>query len=77
MILLSETTGSISIQHCKIVSLVTFYQDCSNRHDSKKYVAARGSGLIFPMYLNRKLKKSSCQKPLDRFHYNLTEMFPC
>ena len=37
----------------------------------------QGAGLTFPMYLDRKLKKSSCQKPLDRFHYNLKEMFPC
>ena len=27
-----------------------------------------GAGLIFPIYLYRKLEKS-CQKPLDRFHY--------
>ena len=32
-----------------------------------------GAGLIFPVYLYR---KSSCQKPLDRFHYNLAKMFP-
>ena len=35
----------------------------------------QGAGLIFPIYLYRKLKKSSCQKPLDRFQYNVTEMF--
>ena len=34
-----------------------------------------GVGLIFPIYLNRKLKKSSCQKPLNRFQYNLEGMF--
>ena len=33
------------------------------------------AGLIFPIYLYRKLKKSSCQKPLDRLRYNLVEMF--
>ena len=33
-----------------------------------------GAGLIFPIYLYRKLK-SSCQKPLDRFTYNFAEMF--
>ena len=33
------------------------------------------AGLIFPIYLYRKLKKFSCQKPLDQFHYNLVEMF--
>ena len=34
-----------------------------------------GAGLIFPIYLHRKLKKSSCQKPLDRFPYTFAEMF--
>ena len=36
----------------------------------------QGVGLIFPIYLYRKLEKSSCQKPLDQFLYNLAEMFP-
>ena len=36
----------------------------------------QGAGLIFPIYLYRKLEKSSCQKPLDQFHYNLAKMFP-
>ena len=36
----------------------------------------QGAGLIFPIYLYRKLEKPSCQKPLDRFHYNLAKMFP-
>ena len=31
--------------------------------------------LVFPIYLYRKLKKSSCLKPLDRFQYNFAEMF--
>ena len=35
----------------------------------------QGAGLIFPIYLYSKLKKSSCQKPLDRFQYNFAEMF--
>ena len=35
----------------------------------------QGAGLIFPIYLYRKLKKSSCQKPLDQLQYNLAEMF--
>ena len=35
----------------------------------------QGMGLFFPIYLYRKLKKSSCQKPLDRFPYNFVEMF--
>ena len=42
----------------------------------KKY-GCKGVGLIFPIYLYRKLeKKSSCQEPLDLFQYNLAEMFP-
>ena len=32
----------------------------------------QGAGLIFLIYLFRKLKKSSCQKPLDRFQYNFS-----
>ena len=35
----------------------------------------QGAGLIFPIYLYRKLKKSSYQKPQDRFPYNFAEMF--
>ena len=35
----------------------------------------QGAGLIFPIYLYRKFKKSSCQKPLDRFPYTFAEMF--
>ena len=35
----------------------------------------QGAGLIFPIYLYRKLKKSSCQKPLDRFPYTFAELF--
>ena len=35
----------------------------------------QGVGLIFPIYLYRKFKISSCQKPLDRFPYNFAEMF--
>ena len=65
------------------VSMVTLYQDCSSRHDLSKNMAARGGGvggrgggLIFPIYLYRKLEKSSRQKPLDRFQYNMAEMFP-
>ena len=33
----------------------------------------QGAGLNFPIY--RKLKKSSCQKPPDRFPYKFAEMF--
>ena len=35
----------------------------------------KGAELNFPVYLYRKLKKSSCQKPLDRFQYHFAEMF--
>ena len=35
----------------------------------------QGAGLIFPIYLYRKFKKSSCLKPLDRFPYNFAGMF--
>ena len=35
----------------------------------------QGAGLIFLIYLYRKLKKSSCLKLLDRFPYNFAEMF--
>ena len=34
-----------------------------------------GVGLIFPIYLDRKLWKSSCQNPLNRFQFNLAGMF--
>ena len=35
----------------------------------------QGAGLFFNIYLYRKLKKSSCQKPQDRLQHNLAEMF--
>ena len=35
----------------------------------------QGAGLIFFIYLYRKLLKSSCPKPLDRFPYDFAEMF--
>ena len=54
-IFLSETTGPISIEFCKNVPLVILYQDCSSHLDSSKNMAARGRGLIFPIYLYRKL----------------------
>ena len=38
-------------------------------HDGK------GAWLIFPIHLYRKIKKSSCQKALDRFHHDFAEMF--
>ena len=46
----SETTGPISLQLGKNVSLVTLYQDCSSSHDLSKNMAASGWGL-FSLYL--------------------------
>ena len=54
---------------------MTFYQDCSSNRDLSKNMAARGWSL-FSLYIYiENLKKSSCQKPLDRFQYTLAEMF--
>ena len=75
-IFLSETTGPISIYHGRNVSFVTFSKDCSRHYDSSKNMAASGGGAYFPIYLYRKLSKSSCQKPLDRLLYNVAKMFP-
>ena len=36
----------------------------------------QGAGLFFTIYLYRKIKKSSCQKPLDRLQYNLGRNVP-
>ena len=72
---LSETTGTISIYFCRNVPLVILCQGCSSHLDSSKNMAAKGAGLIFPIYLYRKLKKSSCQKPRDRFQHNFVGMF--
>ena len=46
------------------------------RHNSSKKYGCKGAGLIFLIYLFKKLEKISCQTPLDRFQYNLAEMFP-
>ena len=40
-------------------------------------VLKQGAGLIFPIYLYRKFKKSSCQKQLDQLLYNFAEIFLC
>ena len=75
-IFLSKTTELISIQLGRNVSLVTLYQVCSSCDDLSKNVAASGQGL-FSLYIYIKhFKKSFCQKPLDRFQYNLVEMCP-
>ena len=68
-IFFSETTGPISIQFDRNVSLVTIYQDCSSHYDLSKQHGRQGMGLMFSIYLFRKLKKKSCQKSLDRFQY--------
>ena len=49
-IFFSETSGPISIQLGRNVSLVTLYKDCSSRHDSSKNMATRGRGL-FSLYI--------------------------
>ena len=46
-VLLSETTGPIILYYGRNAPLVTFYQDCSNRHDSSRNVAARGLVLVW------------------------------
>ena len=50
MIFLSETTGLISIKHCRNVSYVTLYQGYASRHDLSRNRAARGRGL-FSLYI--------------------------
>ena len=47
---MSETTGPISIELGKNVSLVILYQDFSSHHDLSKNMAARGQGL-FSLYI--------------------------
>ena len=37
----------------------------------------QGAGLIFPIYLYKKLNNSSCQKSLDQLLYNFAELFLC
>ena len=51
------------------------YQYCSRHLDSSKNMAARGRGLFSQYIYIENFKKSSCQKPLDRFQYNFAEMF--
>ena len=58
-----------------IYPIMVLYQDYSSHLDSSKNIASKGAGLIFPIYLYRKFKKSSCQKPLERLQYNEAEMF--
>ena len=58
------------------ISLVTLYQDCSSNRESSKNMAARGSSLFSLDIYIENLKKSTCQKPLDRLQYNFAKMFP-
>ena len=68
MIFLSETTRPISIWHCRNVSLVTLYQDCSSSHDSSKNLAARGRGLFF-------IQKSESSELGWNFNSKYTNLF--
>ena len=45
------------------------------KHGCQGGGVGEGAGLIFPIYLYRKFKKSSYQKPLERLQYNVAEMF--
>ena len=46
-LLVTETTGPISISLGRNVSLVTLYQDCSGRHDLSENMAAREQGILY------------------------------
>ena len=59
----------------QLILQVILYQDCSRHLDSSKNMVARGRGLLSLYIYIENLKKSSCQKPLDRFPYNFAEMF--
>ena len=54
--------------------MVTVYQDCSSHRDRKKH-GRQGTGHIYNLYTKKKKKKKSCQKLLDRFQYDLAEIF--
>ena len=45
---MSETTGPISIQLDKNVSLVILFQDCLNRHDLSKNMGGGGAFFSSP-----------------------------
>ena len=66
------TDFSIILQYC---SFGDFLLRLFKPFGFVKKQGYQGAGLIFPIYLDRKLKKSSCLKPLDRFPYNFAEMF--
>ena len=76
IILLSETTGPISIYFCRNVPLVILYQGCSSHLDSSKNMAARGWGL-FSLYIYiENFKNLLVRNNWTDFHlYNFAEMF--
>ena len=73
--LLSETTGPISLQLGKNVSLVTLYLDCSSNHDLSKNKAASGWDLFSLIYLYRKLKNLLVRNQWTDFNITWQECF--
>ena len=62
--------------HFSVIWQKCFFSDFQPSYSShKKKWPPGGAGLINPIYLYKKSLNSSCQKPLDRFQYNLEEMF--
>ena len=63
------------------MDIVTLFQDCSSRHDSSKQFGRQGlrwvAGLIFPIYLYRKLSKSSFRNRWTDFNITLQKCFLC
>ena len=67
-----QTNFNIILQKCSFVdSLPRLFKPFGFVKKHRR----QGAGLIFPIYLYRKLKKSFCQKPPDRFQYTFAEMF--
>ena len=56
---------------------ISFFQwsQCKQHSSKGDVLYLYWAGLIFPIYLNRKFKKSSYQKPLEQLQYNVAEMF--
>ena len=74
-IFLSETTGLISLELGRNVSLLTLYQDCSSYHDSSKNLAARERGL-FSLYIYiEKLKNLLVRNQWTNFNITWQECF--
>ena len=72
MIVLSETTGLISIYIAEMFLMLPSFKVV------QAVMSARVGGEdLFSLYIYiENFKKSSCQKPQDPFHYNLAKMFP-